>query len=212
MAALAMMSLGLSTPRAASTAGVRFHPSMNRLTGSSRQNDRIWMMPNRLTLSIGSSADAPASFLSMSFLDSTLRDWKVRLDPMADRKPFQLKDASLMDAIATPPMMGTREAMTRGWGLSFRNMADRATEKAGSMALMVWVKDTATEPRDTLVSRLPRVCTTARGAMPRSVCMDTLGLFTSPRVQNAMARAPPTINWTVVHVRGNGNTFSTCLL
>jgi hypothetical protein len=29
--------------------------------------------------------------LVMNFLDSTLRDWKVRLLPMADRKPFQLK-------------------------------------------------------------------------------------------------------------------------
>lgn len=38
-------------------------------------------------------------------------------------------------------------------------------EKKGSMALMVWVKETATLPRLTLVSALPSVCTSASGAM-----------------------------------------------
>lgn len=35
----------------------------------------------------------------------------------------------------------------------------------GSSALMVWVKETATEPRLMLVSVLPSVCTAARGEM-----------------------------------------------
>ncbi len=38
-------------------------------------------------------------------------------------------------------------------------------ENMGSSALMVWVKDTATEPKLMLVSVLPSVCTAARGEM-----------------------------------------------
>ena len=43
-----------------------------------------------------------ALFLLMIFLEKTLRDWKVTLDPMADRKPVQLKVASEAEARATP--------------------------------------------------------------------------------------------------------------
>ena len=51
-------------------------------------------------------------FLLMIFFEKTLRDWKVTLDPMADRKPVQLKVASEADARATPATMLTVNILT----------------------------------------------------------------------------------------------------
>ena len=70
----------------------------------------------------------------MNFLEKTLRDWKVTLDPMAARKPGQLKVASEKDAAATPPTIGTSVARTAGDGVSPRNNADNITVKKGSVA------------------------------------------------------------------------------
>lgn len=44
-----------------------------------------------------------------------------------------------------------------------RNNTERRTEKKGSMALMVCVKETATLPKLMLVNTLPIVCTNANG-------------------------------------------------
>lgn len=66
---------------------------------------------NRLMLSKLSSS------LTINFLLSTLRDWLVRLEAIALPKPNQLKEASVKDANATPPTMGTREKTTHGLGL-----------------------------------------------------------------------------------------------
>lgn len=44
----------------------------------------------------------------------------------------------------------------------------------GSSALMVWVKETATEPRLMLVSVLPSVCTAASGEMD-TACRNGAG-------------------------------------
>lgn len=49
-----------------------------------------------------------------------------------------------------------------------RNIAERITEKNGSIALIVWVNETATFPRLIFVKRLPNVCTTARGTIAAS--------------------------------------------
>jgi len=49
-----------------------------------------------------------------------------------------------------------------------RKIAERTTEKKGSIALMVCVNDTATFPRLMLVKRLPIVWTIARGRMATS--------------------------------------------
>jgi hypothetical protein len=49
-----------------------------------------------------------------------------------------------------------------------RKIAERTTEKKGSIALMVCVNDTATFPRLMLVKRLPIVWTIARGTMAKS--------------------------------------------
>lgn len=50
-----------------------------------------------------------------------------------DRKPFQVKDSSEVDASTTPPMMGTRAATTGSVGFSPRNSADSSTAR-GSVA------------------------------------------------------------------------------
>mmetsp|Transcript_20262 Transcript_20262/g.56455 ORF Transcript_20262/g.56455 Transcript_20262/m.56455 type:complete len:231 (-) Transcript_20262:325-1017(-) len=194
-------------------AGVSRHPSTTSVTGSSRAADSNVMMLNKLKLSSCTGCSpSTGGALAMSFLENTLRDWKVRLEPMADKKPRQLKVASLMDAIATPPMMGSRVATTKGWGCSPRNRALKATLKAGSMALIVCVKETATAPRLTLVSRFPSVCTIARGSTLMIVLLFTVGRFTMPVIQNSAASVAPTTNCTVVHVRGCGKALSTNLL
>ncbi len=100
----------------------------------------------------------------MNFFEKTFLDWKVTLDPIAAKKPPQLKVASLAEASATPPTIGSSEPTTASVGASPRNSAESSTEKKGSIALMVWVKDTATAPSETLVSRFPSVCTAARGS------------------------------------------------
>lgn len=46
-----------------------------------------------------------------------------------DRKPFQVKDSSEVEASTTPPMMGTRAATTGSVGFSPRNIADSSTAR-----------------------------------------------------------------------------------
>ena len=94
----------------------------------------------------------------MSFFENTLRLWKVMLLPMAAPKPAQLKDASVAEARPTPPTMGSRERITGMLGVSPRKADDIATEKKGSIALIVCVNDTATLPKLTFVSRFPSKC------------------------------------------------------
>lgn len=84
---------------------------------------------------IGSSCEmGPTLPPPMNFLEKTFRDWKVMLEPMAARKPPQLKVASEAEAAMTPPTMGTRDKSTGMLGMSPRNKLDRRTEKKGSMA------------------------------------------------------------------------------
>ena len=80
----------------------------------------------------------------MNFFENTFLDWKVTLDPIAAKNPPQLKVASLAEASATPPTIGTSDPTTASVGASPRKRADSKTEKKGSMALMVCVKETAT--------------------------------------------------------------------
>jgi hypothetical protein len=125
---------------------------------------------------------------------------------------YQLKEASVRDASATPPTIGRRDITTQGVGncefqlsgtkqesrrlLSYyidscttiwqhcqadhgiitspRKIAERRTEKKGSMALIVCVNDTATLPRLMFVKRLPMVWTTARGRIARSWKIRTI--------------------------------------
>jgi len=54
-----------------------------------------------------------------------------------------------------------------------RKAAERRTEKKGSMALIVWVKETATLPKLMLVNKLPNVCTHASGKIANSCSQAT---------------------------------------
>ena len=56
------------------------------------------------------------------------------LEPMADRKPPQLKVASVIDAMATPPTIGNRDNTMGIVGVSPKNTADSKTLKNGSRA------------------------------------------------------------------------------
>eukprot|EP00983_Pelagomonas_calceolata_P094169 1157855-Pelagomonas_calceolata.AAC.3 len=79
-------------------AGVSRHPSTTSVTGSSRAADSNVMMLNKLKLSSCTGCSpSTGGALAMSFLENTLRDWKVRLEPMADKKPRQLKVACMFD-------------------------------------------------------------------------------------------------------------------
>lgn len=69
----------------------------------------------------------------MNFLEKTFRDWKVTLDPIAAKKPGQLKVASEAEAATTPPTMGTRDSSTGMLGVSPRKRLESRTEKKGSM-------------------------------------------------------------------------------
>lgn len=70
----------------------------------------------------------------MNFLERTFLDWKVMLEPMAERKPPQLKVASVIDAMATPPTIGNRDNTMGIVGVSPKNIADSKTLKNGSRA------------------------------------------------------------------------------
>jgi len=137
----------------------------------------------------------------INFLENTFRLWKVTLDIIALANPGQLNEASVTDAPMTPPMMGKRVSSTIGFGVSPRNRIEKRTEKRGSNALMVCVKDTATMPSETLVSKLPRVWTMARGSTATRVEREV-----SMRVPLAANHPKPNMeprrNWYVVQVRG----------
>ena len=102
--------------------------------------------------------------------------------------------------------------MTEIDGLSPRNREDKMTEKKGSIALIVCVKLTATDPREIFVSRLPSVCTMARGTTALMVSLVMLGLLMIPVAHSTRAMTDPIMNCKTVIVRGWGNTSRTCLL
>ena len=193
-----------SRPRPVIVEGAQTKPSVRSMTGKVRRQARMVMTEKRLMLSRGFSPP-------MIFLLSTLRDWKVRLDPMAARKPAQLKDSSVAEASATPPAMGTSDATTAAVGWSPKKIAERTTEKKGSMALMVCVKDTATLPRLTLVSRLPSACTAASGRILSTSSLVIFGALCTRRVHMLSARREPTANCSQVHEMGTVKSFRTCL-
>mmetsp|Transcript_11553 Transcript_11553/g.37969 ORF Transcript_11553/g.37969 Transcript_11553/m.37969 type:complete len:206 (+) Transcript_11553:2753-3370(+) len=135
---------------AASAAGAAA-PPLARAMGMHKNTEMKVMMLNRSMLS---------SFIFMlpiTFLDSTLRDVKVRLDPIAAASPAQLKLASVKLASTTPPTTGKSDSTSVKLGISPRNIALKITEKKGSIDLTVCVKETATFPRLMLVSTLPTV-------------------------------------------------------
>ena len=149
--------------------------------------------------------------VTMSF-ERTLRLWNVRLEAIAAANPTHEKLISPVDAKMTPPTIGRSVAMTRGDARSLRKMAEKSTEKKGSMALMVWVKETGTEPRERFVRTFPNVWTRARGRIWTSADLVIVGKGCRRRVHIKMQRAEPNMNWRVVHVTGCGKAPRTCLL
>lgn len=169
-----------------------------------------------LAVAAGCTAHAPwqmdDSPFSMNFFDSTFRDWKVMFDPRAARNPVQLKESSEVEASATPETMGTRDAATASEGLSPRKMKDIMTEKKGSKALTVCVKDTATARRDTLVSTLPTTWMPASGVIERSAPGSILGRSCRWKSHIRHARILPVAKCIAVQVMGKGNDFRRYLL
>mmetsp|Transcript_23317 Transcript_23317/g.65492 ORF Transcript_23317/g.65492 Transcript_23317/m.65492 type:complete len:212 (-) Transcript_23317:91-726(-) len=200
-----VMTYLASRPRPAMCEGVKMKPSVSSMTGNMRVQDMSVMTEKRLMLSRG--LEPP-----MIFLLSTLRLWNVRLDPIAAPNPAQLKLTSVALARATPPATGSSESTTGSVGVSPRKMEESTTEKKGSMALMVCVKLTATLPRETFVSRLPRECTHASGRIFSSRSRSSLGNLCRRVAHMSEAMQQPTANCSQVHVTGAVNTLSTCLL
>jgi len=139
-------------------------PSASSAIGSVSGSEMSVMSEKRLILSSGFRPPIRS-------LLNTLRLWNVRLEPIADRKPSQLNVASDADASATPPTMGASDKSTRRDGRSPKKAVDKPMLNRGSRAFTVWVKETATLPRLTLVSRLPAVCTVASGRSERRVLL-----------------------------------------
>ena len=102
--------------------------------------------------------------------------------------------------------------MTASDGTSPKKSAESKTEKNGSLALMVCVKETATFPSDTFVSKFPTAWITANGAIGFSIAIETCGGFFAPLAHIAAMSALPTPSSISVTVTGYGNVFKICLL
>ena len=87
----------------------------------------------------------------MNFLERTFLDWKVMLEPMADRKPAQVKVASVIDAMATPPTMGNKDRTMGTVGESPKNTAESNTLKKGSSACREYMCAFMSVPHATMV-------------------------------------------------------------
>lgn len=115
------------------------------------------------------------------------------LEPSAAKKPVQLKDSSEVDARATPVTMGTKEAATERVGTSPRKKYDINTLKNGSKAFTVWVKDTATALKETLVKTLPTTWMQANGVTDFRAPGSIFGFSCSRKIHMVRASALPTM-------------------
>ena len=107
----------------------------------------------------------PSLMSFMAFLDHTALNPKVRLDIMADKKPYQLKDNSAAEAMATPTIIGTKAPMTGNGVASPRINLDKITLNAGSKVFTVCVREMATAAKDKLAATCPIACIAAGGKM-----------------------------------------------
>ena len=95
---------------------------------------------------------------AMSFLLKMALAENATLEAIAVLKPSHVKDSSVADASATPPMMGT-SAMYTGHAYTVPETRYEPTAlNTGSSVLMVCVKDTATAANETLVRQWPKAC------------------------------------------------------
>jgi len=167
-------------------------PSTDSISGADNKNAMTVIIENRFISSKLSSLS------ERSFLHKTFRDWLVRFEAMALQNPIQLKETSVTDANTTPPTIGTSEPNTNTEGVSPRNRTERRTEKKGSMALMVWVKETATLPKLTLVKTFPSMWIKARGRIFAYCLGESLGLGCRFSSHMSATKKDPDANWKVV--------------
>ena len=92
---------------------------------------------------------------------------------MAVRKPNQLKDRSVAEAITTPATIGTSVSITGRLGVVPMKRYESATVKNGSRDFMVCVRETFTAPSDMLVVRKPSRCSTERGITVSTMRRET---------------------------------------
>ena len=90
--------------------------------------------------------------LFIARFDHTARKPKVKFEIMAEMKPYQLKDSSAAEAIPTPTMMGSKEAITGRAVASPSTTLERMTLKAGSKVLTVCVSEMATAANERLAA------------------------------------------------------------
>lgn len=138
----------------------------------------------------------------MNFLERTFLDWNVMFDPNAAKNPVQLNVSSDVEAKATPTTIGTNEAATGIVGTEPRNINDMMTLKKGSNALTVWVKETATALKDTLVNTFPNTWIPASGETDLRAPASILGRSCSPRPHMVRARRLPVRKCSAVQVSG----------
>mmetsp|Transcript_28899 Transcript_28899/g.56480 ORF Transcript_28899/g.56480 Transcript_28899/m.56480 type:complete len:208 (-) Transcript_28899:313-936(-) len=185
-----MMSLG------SFLAVARFHDSCHlgtsrpSTTGMQKSTDRMLATPYWLA--------APMALTQGSFITALpctpLRaaDWLAIIAAMT---ASQLKESSLSDANATPPMMGMRVAYTcQAWTLPVSTTSVTA-EKAGSQALRIWPNDTAPAPSATTEPPWAPAAQRPTGAMAFHLAMSMLGDLRSPRSQRGMTQRAPTRSW-----------------
>ena len=82
---------------------------------------------------------------------------------IADVKLNQVKDNSVKDAKATPPITGNSDKYTGIGRNCFNTTADKNADTAGSAAFTIWVKLTAPAPKETTAPKWVNVCKTATG-------------------------------------------------
>ena len=148
----------------------------------------------------------------MYCFESTFLNWKEKFEPNAVMSPPQVKEASVNDAKITPDTIGISAIMLISEGIDPRSQAEKTAVKNGSKALIVCVKDTATDPRLAFVKRNPRRCSTPRGRTCKTVARLGFGAFFSLSPHMTSMQSDPTDKCIKVHTAGYGNAFNTLLL
>lgn len=105
----------------------------------------------------------PSLISFIAFLDHTALNPKVRFDIMADKNPYQLKESSAADAMATPTIIGTRAPITGNGVASPRMTLASTTLNAGSKVFTVCVREIATAAKERFAATCPIACIAAGG-------------------------------------------------
>ena len=126
------------------------------------------------------------------------------MDAIAVEKPSQEKDSSVADARATPPMMGRRARYTGNAYTVPETRKEPAAEKTGSSVLMVWVRDTATAAKETLVRQWPKAWRKEGRVTALRNSLSGFSYFTRRVVQKKVMISRPTARCTAETNQGKG--------